>query len=872
LADDLARLQRALAERYTIQREVGRGGMATVYLAEDVKHHRPVAIKVLRPELATALGPERFLREIGLTARLNHPHILPVLDSGEAMGFLYYVMPYMEGESLRARLEREKQLPIEDALQISREVADALSHAHRHDVVHRDIKPENILISAGHPVVADFGIAKAISAAGGEKLTETGLAIGTPAYMSPEQAAGSKELDGRSDLYSLGCVLFEMLAGEPPFTGPTAASVIHQHLAVKPAPVTNLRPAVPENVVAALTRALAKTPADRFDSVEKFTEALRLLPPIASAPPARRRSAILWGGAVLVIAAAVVIASTLLLRAPARPPAAVYEQLTNFNGSVADPALSRDGRLLAFIVADPEGKGSQVFLRLLPKGDPVPLTRDTLAKATPAFSLDGSRIAFRAGDREIWAVAALGGEPQILQRNAQTLHWLDDQRVIFSEFKKGIHLALVTGNESGADFRDVYVPPTDVGMVHYSWPSPDGKWVLMTEMDATGLMPCRVVPLSGRSTGVQVGPAGAPCGGGAWSPDSRWIYVSAGTSSGYHLWRQRFPGGSPEQVTFGATAETGVAVAPDGSLIATVGRVQTAIRLYDTGSERQLIAEAFVAFPSFTPDGKALFYLVLSPASRTWQSGELWRVDIASGVRIRLLPGVLTSHYSLSRDGKDIVFTALDARGVSGIWLAPVDRSSAPRQLTSSDEYRPFFGAQGDIIYLGSEGAAKYLFRMHYDGSDRQKIRSDPILYLSNVSPDGEWAIVSVPDVSKAVLALPTRGGAAMLVCQPCSDGWTGTIQGAPPVSWTPDQKYLLLSQQFSGMGTKTFAVALSRGRAFPELPTTGIRSERDVLGLPGVITIPEGNVFPGPSPAVYAFFRVSRQSNLYRIRLPPPE
>src|SRR5881398_3244428 len=219
MADQLARLQAALADRYTIERELGRGGMATVYLAQDRKHHRQVGIKVLKPELAAALGPERFLREIETAARLNHPHILPLHDSGEATGLLYYVMPYVEGETLRNRLDRAGQLPVAEAVQIVREVADALSHAHSHDVVHRDIKPENILLEAGHAVVADFGIARAITAAGGEQLTATGLAVGTPAYMSPEQAAGDSVLDGRSDVYALGCVLYEMLAGEPPFTG-----------------------------------------------------------------------------------------------------------------------------------------------------------------------------------------------------------------------------------------------------------------------------------------------------------------------------------------------------------------------------------------------------------------------------------------------------------------------------------------------------------------------------------------------------------------------------------------------------------------------------------------------------------------------------
>ncbi len=247
--------------------------MATVYLAQDVKHHRQVAVKVLAPELAAALGPDRFLREIEISAGLDHPHILPLYDSGQAGEFLYYVMPYVEGESLRERLKRERQLPLEDSRQIAREVADALSYAHSRGVVHRDIKPENILLAGGHARVADFGIARAVTAAGGDRLTQTGVAVGTPLYMSPEQAAGDQDLDGRSDLYSLGCVLFEMLAGEPPFTGPPE-TMLAKHLTAEPPNITTIRPAVPLEVSAALTRALAKTPADRFNPVAQFADAL----------------------------------------------------------------------------------------------------------------------------------------------------------------------------------------------------------------------------------------------------------------------------------------------------------------------------------------------------------------------------------------------------------------------------------------------------------------------------------------------------------------------------------------------------------------------------------------------------------------------
>ena len=274
MADVLERVRASLAGRCTIERELGRGGMATVYLARDLKHERSVALKVLHPELAATLGPERFQREIKLAARLQHPHILTVLDSGEAAGQLWYTMPFVEGESLRERLTRERQLPLEDALQITREVADALGYAHGQGVIHRDIKPENILLSRGHALVADFGVARALQTAGGEKLTETGMAVGTPAYMSPEQASAGPDVDARSDLYSLGCVLYEMLAGEPPYTGPSAQAVIAKRFSEPIPRVRTVRGGVPEAIDHALSKALAKAPADRFASAAQFAEAL----------------------------------------------------------------------------------------------------------------------------------------------------------------------------------------------------------------------------------------------------------------------------------------------------------------------------------------------------------------------------------------------------------------------------------------------------------------------------------------------------------------------------------------------------------------------------------------------------------------------
>ena len=282
-SDIPARLATALADRYVLDRELGRGGMATVYLAEDVRHHRQVAIKVLHPELGAVLGADRFLREIGIAARLNHPHILPLHDSGTldldlGQPVLFYAMPYVAGRSLRERLREELQLPIDEAIGIARQVADALDHAHRQGVVHRDIKPENILLADGGAVLADFGIARAVDLAGGERLTETGLALGTPVYMSPEQGAGSTHVDGRTDIYALGCVLYEMLAGQPPFSGPTAQSILARH-AIDPVPsLRTVRRTVPHALAQVVTRALAKVPADRFPSARDFSLALAATP------------------------------------------------------------------------------------------------------------------------------------------------------------------------------------------------------------------------------------------------------------------------------------------------------------------------------------------------------------------------------------------------------------------------------------------------------------------------------------------------------------------------------------------------------------------------------------------------------------------
>ena len=388
-----------LAGRFRIERELGRGGMATVYLAEDTRHDRLVAIKVMRPELTSVLGAERFLREIRTAARLQHPHILPLHDSDEADGLLYYVMPYVEGESLRDRLHRESQLPLDDALRIVAEVADALDYAHRQDVVHRDIKPENILLSGGHALVMDFGIARAISSASGDKLTQTGLAIGTPAYMPPEQASGERAIDGRTDTYALGCVLYEMLSGNPPFTGSTAQAVVARHLVDPVPPIRTVRPEVPVAVERAVSRALAKSPADRFPTAGAFHAAC-VERPTGDRSWVRRGLALAAVGAV-VAAGYLVLTPVRELPGPEAIESAPSVAVLAFRNVGGDPNHEAFSDGLSEEVATTLGRAGGLSVRAPRsafsfKGRDIPL-REIGRQLGVRYLLDGS--VQRAGDR-----------------------------------------------------------------------------------------------------------------------------------------------------------------------------------------------------------------------------------------------------------------------------------------------------------------------------------------------------------------------------------------------------------------------------------------------------------------------------------------
>jgi eukaryotic-like serine/threonine-protein kinase len=412
-------LRRALGETYTIDREIGRGGMATVFLARDEKHHRNVALKVLDPELGAVLGAERFLSEIRVTAALQHPNLLPLFDSGEAGGLLYYVMPYVDGESLRHRLDREKQLPIDEAVHIATAVANALDYAHAHGVIHRDLKPENILLQHGQPVVADFGIALAVRNAGGARVTQTGLSLGTPQYMSPEQATGDRAIDGRTDIYSLAAVLYEMLAGEPPHTGTSAQAIISKLMTTEPRPVRTLRPAVAPNVAMAVERALAKLPADRFASPKAFAEALANpnfmthATSFASSVPSYRTSRETW--MLRALSVVLLVAALWGWLRPATPQPVVRYVLaldssealvtTQPSGRIA---LSPNGSMLVYVGGPRKGlmllRRDQLHATMLPGTD---------SAGGPYFSPDSKRIAFRQRSQRLM-IASLDGSPPIL--------------------------------------------------------------------------------------------------------------------------------------------------------------------------------------------------------------------------------------------------------------------------------------------------------------------------------------------------------------------------------------------------------------------------------------------------------------------------
>jgi serine/threonine-protein kinase len=493
------RLAPALADRYHIIRELGAGGMATVYLAEDLRHDRKVALKVLKPELAAVVGAERFVAEIRTTARLQHPHILSLFDSGSAGGSLYYVMPFVDGESLRDRLNRETQLGIAEAVRITRDVADALEYAHRHGVIHRDIKPENILLQDGRPVVADFGIALAISAAAGGRMTETGVSLGTPHYMSPEQATADKDVTGRSDIYSLASVLYEMLAGQPPHVGGSAQQIIMKIIAEPVTPVTQYRKSVPLHVAAAISKALEKLAADRFETAQAFADALgnpafvtATTSRVGAAAPRRLAGRLIaaatavallglgaWGGAAVARRDRV---TPNVVRFPLRPPPGTEIYLAI--KSDVTFALSPDGSWIAFVARKPDEAINRLYTRRIDQLEAtvIPGTEGALS---PFFSPDGRTVGFVSAAGIIRRVNIDGGPLQtVTLEPAVTMSaptWADDGFIVFLGADNRIHRVNAAGVQAQpVDERTRRIPSPFDTVLAYPFALPGGRSVIAT--------------------------------------------------------------------------------------------------------------------------------------------------------------------------------------------------------------------------------------------------------------------------------------------------------------------------------------------------------------------------------------------------------
>jgi eukaryotic-like serine/threonine-protein kinase len=784
----------------------------------------------------------------------------------------------------RSPTPRDAGLPIDEALAIAFQIAGALEAAHEQGIVHRDLKPANIKIRPDGVVkVLDFGLARAFdlepasaaeamntpTATGPGGITGAGVILGTAPYMSPEQARG-RIVDKRTDIWAFGCVLFEMLTGRQTFDGETSSDTTVAILTHDPEWAA-LPPATPAGVRGLLQRCLEKDSKRRLRDIgEARIELERLTSEAAKRTVGpRHRSASRWtavaAGLVLLLAGIVAVVSFWR----SRPPGPLhYTQLTDFSDSATAANLSPNGQMMTFIRGGPYFQSprqiGQIYVKLLPDGEAVRLTNDSLPKFAPVFTPDGSRVAYSVVNRgswDTWTVPVLGGQPTRILPNATGLTWIGPGRVLFSEIKSGQHMGIVTATEVRAESREIYFPEHERAMAHYSYVSPDHKSILIVEMGPGGGFGqrCRLVPFDGSSRGRLVGPEG-PCRSAAWSPDGRWMYFGAVVNERSHLWRQSFPDGTPQQITFDPTDEEGIAVASDGkSLVTSVGNERHSVWIHDDDGERQLTSEGSARIPRLSADGRYVFYL----QGETLFSSDLRRVELATGKSEQVLPGWSMGTYDISPDGLEVVFASRGRSGELEIWLASLDRGYSPRQITRGGD-QPSFGPNGTVILRQQDRNANYLYRINKDGSGGERILSRPILSKSSVSPDGEWVIVNRAMTAEdagtsggiriATVALSLRGGAATRMCAfNCMPNW----------SWSPDGKLVYASTPQG----RTMILPVAPNRSLPDVPESGIPSTAEAIKVPGARFI-EQVATPGPTPSTYLFVKTEIRRNLFRLEL----
>jgi serine/threonine protein kinase len=876
---------------YEVLRLAGSGGMGEVYRARDRRLGREVAIKVLPAFFSH--DPERlrrFEQEARAAAALNHPNILAVFQMGTYEEAPYLVSELLEGSTLREVVARG-QLQVRKAIDYGVQVARGLAAAHEKGIVHRDLKPENLFVTKdGRVKILDFGLAKltgSSTASDGNaptvsEGTEPGVVMGTVGYMSPEQVKGGKA-DHRADLFAFGAILYEMLTAKRAFRKPTSVETMNAILNEDPADLSQVMPTAPPGMQRIVRRCLEKNPEQRFQSASDLGFALEALSDSGSTsigivPRQGSRRVLVWSGAGLTFVLLVAtIAATLWLRnRRSAIDRSEWVQLTNLSDSVTQPALSPDGRMVTFVRGPSTFAGpGQIYVKMLPDGEPVQLTKDDSRKMSPVFSLDGSQIAYTTSDArghwDTWLVPVLGGQPHLWLPNASGLVWSGKRKIVFSELKdKDMHMAVEVAQESRAEERDVYVPAGSRGMAHRTYPSPDGKSALVVEMDRGLWLPCRLVPMDGSSPGREVGAPAAACTSAAWSPDGNWMYLNTGAGGVFHIWRQRFPDGQPEQITSGPTEEEGIAMASDGrSFVTSVGLRQSSVWVHDSRGDQQVSLEGYSYDPKFTPDGKRLCYRILNGASTDSDPSELRVVELDSRRNDALLPGLsvvgeLGLAYDVSPDSRSVVVSALDDRGKRRLWIAPLDRSLPPREIPNIEGNQPTFGRAGELLFRAVEGKSAFAFSVHEDGSALQKVIEQPIAGLKSVSPDREWLVVKLPQAEGSrTVAFPLRGGAPTLIAT------TGEIN----VRWSSDGRWILIPVNTAavpvGTAGRTYIVPLPQGQMLPRIPARGFLSETELAALPGARLINELDLTPGPLPNVYAFVRAAMQRNLYRIPLP---